>query len=89
MTSLPANILREYDIRGTVGKNLDEGIAHQVGQRFALSAMAVEKAGAIVVCRDGRLSSVWPCHSASSGLGSWSHLRRSPDRAPRKPAQSG
>lgn len=56
MTEIPNLILREYDIRGTVGKNLDEAIAYQVGRRFAVAAQA-ENRGAVVVCRDGRLSS--------------------------------
>lgn len=56
MSKIPARILREYDIRGTVGKNLDEAIAYQIGQKFALSMLA-EARGAVAVCRDGRLSS--------------------------------
>ena len=56
MTEIPNRILREYDIRGTVGKNLDEAIAYQVGRRFAICTQAESK-GPVVVGRDGRLSS--------------------------------
>jgi phosphomannomutase len=49
-------ILREYDIRGQVGKTLHEADARAIGRAFA--AMAKEKGGrAVAVGYDGRLSS--------------------------------
>jgi phosphomannomutase/phosphoglucomutase len=52
---LTAEIFRAYDIRGIIGKTLDEGIANMVG--MVLGSMALEKdAGPVVVARDGRLS---------------------------------
>jgi phosphomannomutase len=49
-------ILREYDIRGQVGKTLHEDDARAIGRAFA--AMAKEKGGrAVAVGYDGRLSS--------------------------------
>lgn len=49
-------ILREYDIRGTVGRNLGEADAYAVGRSFATR---VRDAGGtrVAVGRDGRLSS--------------------------------
>jgi len=53
--ALTAEIFRAYDIRGIIGKTLDEGIANMVGK--VLGSMALEKdAGPVVVARDGRLS---------------------------------
>ena len=51
-------ILREYDIRGTVGTNLSEADAHAVGRAFG--TVVQRGAGApvrVVVAYDGRLSS--------------------------------
>lgn len=49
-------ILREYDIRGVVGKTLHEADARAIGRSFA--AVLAEKGGRrIAVGRDGRLSS--------------------------------
>lgn len=49
-------ILREYDIRGTFGKNLFEADARWLGERFG---SLVYKSGGrkVIVCRDGRESS--------------------------------
>jgi phosphomannomutase/phosphoglucomutase len=52
---LTEGIFRAYDIRGIVGKTLDEGIAYKVGQ--AVGSLAVEQeASPVVVARDGRHS---------------------------------
>jgi phosphomannomutase len=49
-------ILREYDIRGVVGKTLHEADARAIGRAFA--ALVAEKGGrAVAVGYDGRLSS--------------------------------
>jgi phosphomannomutase len=52
---LSPEIFRAYDIRGVVGKTLDNGIARQVGQ--AIGTLAMEQdATPVVVGRDGRHS---------------------------------
>ena len=48
-------IFKAYDIRGIVGKTLDAGIARNVGQAIGTQAL-LEKAGPVVVARDGRHS---------------------------------
>ena len=48
-------IFRAYDVRGVVGKTLDAGVAHQLGQ--AIGSLAIESdATPVVVGRDGRHS---------------------------------
>lgn len=49
-------IFREYDIRGTFGKNLRAEDAYLVARAFAAKAASASQAR-ICVCRDGRLSS--------------------------------
>ncbi len=50
-----ASIFKAYDIRGIVGKNLDEKVAEHIGRAFGTEARAKgEKA--VVVGRDGRVS---------------------------------
>jgi phosphomannomutase/phosphoglucomutase len=49
------SIFRAYDIRGVVGKSLDEGVAKLIGQAVG-SLMAEQSLREIVVGRDGRLS---------------------------------
>ncbi len=52
---VPAEIFRAYDIRGIVGRTLDESVARAVGR--ALGSVSRERgAKAVVVGRDGRLS---------------------------------
>ncbi len=52
---VPASIFKAYDIRGVVGKTLDEALAEHLGRAFGTEAKALgEKA--VVVGRDGRLS---------------------------------
>ncbi|KFL36109.1 phosphomannomutase/phosphoglucomutase [Arenimonas donghaensis] len=55
-TVLDRSIFRAYDIRGVVGKTLDEETARLIGQAIG-SVMQAQGAKAIVVGRDGRLSS--------------------------------
>ena len=53
---LNPTILREYDIRGVVGKTLNDTDAHAIGRAFA--AVVTEAGGRrVAVGRDGRLSS--------------------------------
>jgi phosphomannomutase len=62
-------ILREYDIRGQVGKTLHEADARAIGRAFA--AMVKEKGGrAVAVGYDGRLSSPKLEAALVAGLGS-------------------
>jgi phosphomannomutase/phosphoglucomutase len=52
---LTKEIFKAYDIRGIVGKTLDEGIAYKVGQ--AVGSLVMEhEAGPVMVARDGRHS---------------------------------
>jgi phosphomannomutase len=58
LPSIPSSILREYDIRGTYGKSLNEDVAYSVGQRFTQYLKSESHdIPRIVVGRDGRLSS--------------------------------
>lgn len=50
-------IFREYDIRGTVNKNLFIADAYEIGRRFATILQETHKNPLICVGRDGRLSS--------------------------------
>jgi phosphomannomutase len=53
---LPARILREYDIRGTVGQDLTEADAHALGLGFGTAV--IRRGGkTVAVGRDGRVSS--------------------------------
>ncbi|WP_374603372.1 phosphomannomutase/phosphoglucomutase [Arenimonas sp.] len=54
--ALDRSIFRAYDIRGVVGKTLDEETARLIGQAIG-SVMHAQGAKSIVVGRDGRLSS--------------------------------
>jgi phosphomannomutase len=50
-----ATIFKAYDIRGVVGKTIDENFAHELGRAFGSEAVAAgEKA--VAVGRDGRVS---------------------------------
>src|SRR5438034_7990332 len=54
---VPATIFREYDIRGTVGDQLTEDVAHAIGKAFAtLAAERLGRAPRIAVGRDNRPS---------------------------------
>lgn len=53
--ALDRSIFRAYDIRGVLGKTLDEGIARSIGQAIG-TVMAERGLQEIVVGRDGRLS---------------------------------
>ena len=60
------NILRAYDIRGEVGKNLNNIDAERLGNIFASSFK--KKDIKIIVCRDGRLSSLDLVENLKKGL---------------------
>jgi phosphomannomutase/phosphoglucomutase len=53
--NIDRSIFRAYDIRGVVGKSLDEGVARLIGQAVG-SLMAEQGLREIVIGRDGRLS---------------------------------
>src|SRR3989338_3847012 len=58
---LNKSILREYDVRGTVGLNLESLDAQALGQRFGTVLKSLHPGSTtlkVVVCRDGRHSSM-------------------------------
>ncbi|MDJ0655554.1 MAG: phosphomannomutase/phosphoglucomutase [Xanthomonadales bacterium] len=55
LATVPAEIFRAYDIRGVVGKTLNEKIASTIGQAIGSEAMD-RGVSQVVVARDGRLS---------------------------------
>ena len=50
-----ASVFKAYDIRGIVGKTIDERFAEQLGRAFGSEALAAGER-AVAVGRDGRLS---------------------------------
>ncbi|GAB2665230.1 phosphomannomutase/phosphoglucomutase [Arenimonas aestuarii] len=64
---LDRSIFRAYDIRGVVGKTLNEETARLIGQAIG-SVMHAQGAKAIVVGRDGRLSSPRMADALIDGL---------------------
>jgi phosphomannomutase len=50
-----ASIFKAYDIRGVVGKTIDESFAHELGRAFGSEAVA-QGEKAVAVGRDGRVS---------------------------------
>ena len=52
---IDASIFKAYDIRGIVGKTIDEAFAEQLGRAFGSEALAAGER-AVAVGRDGRLS---------------------------------
>ncbi|MFM2330003.1 MAG: hypothetical protein RLZZ494_2106, partial [Pseudomonadota bacterium] len=64
-----ASIFKAYDIRGIVGKTLDESVAEHLGRAFGTEAVQLgEKA--VVVGRDGRLSGPALIEALKRGLAS-------------------
>ncbi|MDB6001538.1 MAG: phosphomannomutase/phosphoglucomutase [Rhizobacter sp.] len=62
-----ASIFKAYDIRGIVGRTLDEAMAEHLGKAFGTTAKALgEKA--VAVARDGRLSGPSLVAALSRGL---------------------
>jgi phosphomannomutase/phosphoglucomutase len=61
MTTVPANIFREYDIRGVAERDLSdalaEGVGRGLGELLAVQAGGARKAPRLAVGRDCRLSS--------------------------------
>lgn len=50
-------VLREYDIRGIVGKNLNENTAYTIGKTFGHIVKSKTSSGSVVTGFDGRLTS--------------------------------
>src|SRR5438034_4472021 len=66
---VPATIFREYDIRGTVGDQLTEDVAHAIGKAFAtLAAERLGRAPRIAVGRDNRPSGADFAANVLSGI---------------------
>jgi Phosphomannomutase len=51
-------ILREYDIRGIVGQNINENTAYTIGRTFGHTVKSKLSSNTIVTGRDGRLTSL-------------------------------
>lgn len=66
MLTISKSIFKAYDIRGVIGKTLDEGIARQIGQAFG-TAVRARGEYTVVIGRDGRLSG--PALSAALAAG--------------------
>lgn len=66
MSLLSPSIFKAYDIRGIIGKTLDEAVAYQIGQAFGSAALKKGER-AVVIGRDGRLSG--PALSAALAKG--------------------
>jgi phosphomannomutase / phosphoglucomutase len=56
MSSIPAGIFRQYDVRGIVGRDLTPDVARALGRAYAAYAMQHGKSGAVAVGRDNRPS---------------------------------
>lgn len=63
-----ASILREYDIRGTVGETLKEEDAYFIGRAFGTMVVRHEKGKTVVVGFDGRESSPAFAENVTRGL---------------------
>ena len=55
MSHISASIFRSYDIRGVVGRELDESIVEQIGRAIGSEALS-RGIGSLALGRDGRLS---------------------------------
>ena len=62
------SVLREYDIRGIVNKDLTENTAYTIGRTFGHIVCSKFKKRNVVVGYDGRLTSVRLNHALCSGL---------------------
>jgi phosphomannomutase/phosphoglucomutase len=67
MSRVPASIFRSYDIRGVVGRDLDQAVVEQIGQAIGSEARAAGIA-TLVLGRDGRLSGAVLSSALRKGL---------------------
>ncbi|MEX2180082.1 MAG: phosphomannomutase/phosphoglucomutase [Gemmatimonadaceae bacterium] len=56
MTTIPAGIFRQYDVRGIVGRDLTPDVATALGRAYAVYAAGRGQRGAVAVGRDNRPS---------------------------------
>lgn len=68
MTTINPEIFREYDIRGIVGKDLDESVMERLGMAYAAYIRRRKKHNTVVVARDGRLSGRMLSHALIDGI---------------------
>ena len=54
MNKLNESIFREYDIRGIVGKNLNENTAYTIGRTFGFVVKSRSYSSTVVTGFDGR-----------------------------------
>ncbi|PIE41861.1 MAG: phosphomannomutase [Gammaproteobacteria bacterium] len=64
---VPQEIFRAYDIRGVAGENLNDDITQSIGLAIGSEALAKGQT-AIVIARDGRLSSASLAEALANGL---------------------
>lgn len=67
MATLCQSIFKEYDIRGIVGKTLDNDVAGRIGQAFGTAAR-IKGEQTVVIGRDGRLSGPELSTALAAGL---------------------
>ncbi len=67
IATVEPEIFKTYDVRGVVGKNLDEATVKVIGQAIGSEALA-QNINQLVVARDGRLSSDSLCTALSEGI---------------------
>lgn len=63
-------IFREYDIRGIVGKDLDESVVERIAKGYAAYMRGKRRYNTILVARDGRLSGKAFANAAIDGFAS-------------------
>jgi phosphomannomutase/phosphoglucomutase len=67
MLTLSPTIFKAYDIRGIIGKTLDETVARRIGQAFG-TAVRNKGESQVVIGRDGRLSGPGLSKALAEGL---------------------
>jgi phosphomannomutase/phosphoglucomutase len=67
MLTLSPTIFKAYDIRGIIGKTLDESVARRIGQAFG-TAVRNKGESEVVIGRDGRLSGPGLAKALAEGL---------------------
>jgi phosphomannomutase len=67
MLTLSPSIFKAYDIRGIIGKTLDESVARRIGQAFG-TAVRAKGETTVVIGRDGRLSGPGLAAALAEGL---------------------
>lgn len=65
--NIPSTVFRAYDVRGVIGKDLDEDAFYMIAQAIAYQLHALDRTG-ICIARDGRLSSPALTQALKQGL---------------------